>query len=210
MVDARKGHQINNIEYWLKLIESFGGDSPIIIVINQIDQLKGQRPLNLDRKALQEKYRIKDFVETSCAEPPIGIDQLKAAIGRQVEQLKHVHDVWPREWVAIKQRLRKMKKDYIPVETYEDICAEEDLKDPDLRQSLLGLLHDLGVVIRFPGDTQVLNPRWVTQGVYGLLTSEQLVKSLGQFDLKDVGGILDAIPETRGRYPSHTHSRLID
>ena len=67
VVDARKGDQISNIEYWLKLIESFGGDSPIIIVINQIDQLKGQRPLNLDRKALQEKYNIKDFIETSCA-----------------------------------------------------------------------------------------------------------------------------------------------
>jgi hypothetical protein len=31
---------------------------------------------------------------------------------------------------------------------------------------LLGLLHDLGIVIRFPGDTEVLNPRWVTRGVY--------------------------------------------
>ncbi|MFL6275983.1 MAG: GTP-binding protein, partial [Blastocatellia bacterium] len=41
VVDARKGDQISNIEYWLKLIESFGGNSPIIIVINQIDQLKG-------------------------------------------------------------------------------------------------------------------------------------------------------------------------
>ena len=58
VVDARKGDQLINIEYWLKLIESFGADSPIIIVINQIDQLKGQRPLNVDRKALQEKYNI--------------------------------------------------------------------------------------------------------------------------------------------------------
>jgi len=76
VVDARKGDQLNNIEYWLKLIESFGGDSPIIIVINQIDQLKGQRPLNLDRKALQEKYSIRDFVETSC-ETGEGLPSLK-------------------------------------------------------------------------------------------------------------------------------------
>src|SRR6185295_9332092 len=41
-------------------------------------------------------------------------------------------------------------------------------------------------------------------------TSAKLVKSLGQFDLKDVGRILEAIPETRGRYPAHTHHRLID
>jgi internalin A len=209
VVDARKGDQINTIEYWLKLIESFGADSPILIIINQIDQLKGQRPLNLDRKALQEKYNIRGFVETSCPNPAVGIEELKAAIAREVEQLKHVHDIWPREWSAIRQRLREMKKDYIPVETYEEICAEERLNDLDLRESLLGLLHDLGIVIRFPGDTQVLNPRWVTQGVYGLLTSARLVKQQGQFYVQDVGEILVGLPDASSRYPSHTHERLI-
>jgi internalin A len=208
VVDARKGDQINNIEYWLKLIESFGGISPIIIVINQIDQLKGQRPLNLDRKALRQKYNIRDFIETSC-ETGEGIPALETAITREVDQMKHVRDVWPREWLAIKNRLREMKKDYIPVETYEEICADEGLNDPDLRDSLLGLLHDLGVVIRFPGDTQVLNPRWVTQGVYGLLTSAQLVKDQGQFDLKDVGTILAGLPNAKDHYPPRTHERLI-
>ena len=209
VVDARKGDQLNNIEYWLKLIESFGGPSPIIIVINQIDQLKGARPLNLDRKALQDKYNIRDFVETSCATGE-GIPALKEAICREIEQLKHVRDMWPREWVAIKRRLKEMQADYIPVEKYLEICGEEKLSDEDLRQSLLGLLHDLGVVIRFPGDTQVLNPRWVTQGVYGLLTSAELVKAQGQFDLKDVGEILAALPDAKTRYPQHTHHRLID
>ncbi len=209
VVDARKGDQLSNIEYWLKLIESFGGDSPIIIVINQIDQLKGQRPLNLDRKALQGKYNIKDFIETSCLTGQ-GIQELSAAIAREVEQLKHVHDVWPREWVAIKRRLKDMKADYIPVEKYLEICGEENLTDEDIRRSLLGLLHDLGIVIRFPGDTQVLNPRWVTQGVYGLLTSKRLVKTQGQFDLSEVGEILSGLPHAETRYPSHTYRRLID
>ncbi len=208
VVDARKGDQISGIEYWLKLIESFGGDSPIIVVINQIDQLKGQRPLNLDRKALQDKYNICAFVETSCATGE-GIPALKATIAHEVQQLKHIHGIWPREWLAIKRRLKDMPDDYIPVETYLKICTEEGLEDEDLQKSLLGLLNDLGVVIRFPGDTQVLNPRWVTQGVYGLLTSAQLVKSQGQFYLKDVGPILAGLPNAKGRYPSHTHERLI-
>jgi internalin A len=209
VVDARKGDQISNIEYWLKLIESFGGASPILIVINQIDQLKGQRPLNLDRKALQDKYNIREFVETSCATGE-GIPALKTAITREVEQLKHVHDIWPSEWLAIKRRLKDMQADYIPVESYLEICGHEGLNDEDLQVSLLGLLNDLGVVIRFPGDTQVLNPRWVTQGVYGLLTSAQLVKAQGQFDLKDVSKILAGLPNAKDRYPSHTHRRLID
>jgi small GTP-binding protein len=207
-LDARKGEQLNNVEYWLKLIESFGGSSPIIVVINQIDQLQGQRPLNLDRKALQEKYNIREFVETSCATGE-GIPKLKEAIAREVEHMKHVRDIWPREWLAIKRRLKDMHADYIPVEKYLEICGEESLNDEDLQKSLLGLLHDLGVVIRFPGDTQVLNPRWVTQGVYGLLTSAQLVKDQGQFDLKDVGNILAGLPDAQAHYPAHTHERLI-
>jgi hypothetical protein len=206
VVDARKGDQISNIEYWLKLIESFAGDSPILIVINQIDQLKGQRPLNLDRKALQGKYHIRDFIETSC-ETGEGIPALKETIAREVGQLKHVRDIWPREWFAIKERLKGMHADYIPVEKYLEICGEENLNDEDLRQSLLGLLHDLGIVIRFPGDTEVLNPRWVTEGVYGLLTSAQLAEGQGQFDLKDVGRILAGFADAKDRYPSHTLQR---
>jgi internalin A len=208
VVDARKGNQISNIEYWLKLIESFAGDSPIVVAINQIDQLKGQRPLNLDRKALQGKYNIRDFVETSC-ETGEGIPILKKTITHEVEQMRHVRDFWPREWLGVKERLKRMPDDYIPVEKYLEICVEESLTDSHLQMSLLGLLHDLGTIIRFPGDTQVLNPRWVTQGVYGLLTSAQLVKEQGQFDLIDVGKILASLPDAKEHYPSHTHERLV-
>jgi internalin A len=208
VVDARKGDQLNNIEYWLKLIESFGGDSPIIIVINQIDQLKGQRELNIDRTALKAKYNIRAFVPTSC-ETADGISALHEVIAREVDNMEHVHDLWPPEWLAIKRRLKDMEADYIPVEKYLEICAEENLDDEELRESLLEFLHSLGTVIRFPGDTQVLNPRWVTQGVYGLLTSKQLVADRGQFDLKDVGKILSALPDAKEHYQLHTHERLI-
>ncbi len=208
VIDARKGDQLSNIEYWLKLIESFAGNSPIIIIINQIDQLKGQRPFNVDRKALQEKYNIRDFVEASCATGD-GIAVLKAAIAREAEALKHVRDIWPSEWLAIKKRLKEMRADYIPVEMYFKICDEEKLNDDDLRNSLLDMLHVLGTVIRFPGDTHVLNPRWVTQGVYALLTSPELVKTQGQFELNDVGEILAGLPEATKHYPS-SHASPVD
>ena len=170
--------------------------------------MKGQRPLNLDRKALQDEVQRQEFVETSC-ETGEGIAALKTAIAHEVEQLKHVRDIWPREWLAIKQRLKGMQADYIPVEKYLEICRRRKLNDEDLQHSLLDILHVLGTVVRFPGDTQVLNPRWVTQGVYGLLTSKQLVDEQGQFDLKDVGKILLHCRMLKTHYPSHTHERLI-
>ena|GEM_PF-6286337 len=211
VVDAGKGDQISNIESWLKLIDSFSSASPIMIIINQIDLLKGQLAFNLGRQALQKRYNIKDFIEISCANSA-GIEQLKAAIAREVEEMKHVHDIWPPEWLAIKQRLRGMPDDYIPIEMYLKICNEEKLEDHGDREALLGQLHELGILTRFHGDTLVLNPRWVTQGVYGLLASLQLVekRERGQFDLKDVGKILAGLPDAKSHYPLHTHRRLID
>ena len=50
VLDNRKDEKT---EYWLKYIESFGGDSPILIILNKIDENAG---FDLDRKTLQEKY----------------------------------------------------------------------------------------------------------------------------------------------------------
>jgi internalin A len=208
VVDARKGDQLSNVEYWLKLVKSFGGESPIIVVINQIDQLKGQRELNIDRNALRAKYNVRFFAPVSSLTGE-GFPDLRRAISDEVERLDHVRAIWPLPWFRVRQRLKALSADYIPVETYLQICIEEGITDADLRESLLALLHDLGVVIRFSGDTQVLNPRWVTHGVYGLLTASRLVMSQGQFDLKDMAEILAELPDG-DRYPPHTHRRLLD
>jgi hypothetical protein len=42
-----------------------------------------------------------------------------------------------------------------------------------------------------------------------VLTSDQLVKDQGQFDLKNVGKILASLPNANEHYPAHTHERLI-
>ncbi len=73
VLDARLGDEENRIEYWLKIIKSFGGDSPVIIVGNKIDE----QPLDIDRRGLRAKYgSIKDICEVSCKTGD-GIDELK-------------------------------------------------------------------------------------------------------------------------------------
>jgi len=211
VLDARKGDQLGNVEYWLKLIQSFGGSSPIIVIINQVDQLYGQRPLNIDRKALQEKYNIKDFVETSCLESHSDtIETLKRSITLAVSSLHNVRAPWPRKWFAVKELVGQMQHPYITYDRYSEICRETGIIDDVDCRALLRTLHELGTVNHFPGDTNVINPRWVTQGVYGLLTSDKLVKSEGQLNLSDLGSLLDANPITAGHYPLHTHRMIIE
>ncbi len=61
VLDGRLGAEDTDVEYWLKLIESFGGDSPVIVVLNKIQA----HPFDLNRRGLLEKYpgRIRDSFE---------------------------------------------------------------------------------------------------------------------------------------------------
>jgi len=91
VVDARLTQEENRVEYWLKIIQSFGGESPVLIIGNKIDQ----HPLDIDRTGLQKKYpNIVGILETSAA-TGAGIEELKSAIVEQVNDLPHVRDLLP-------------------------------------------------------------------------------------------------------------------
>ncbi|MGH7455154.1 MAG: leucine-rich repeat domain-containing protein, partial [bacterium] len=76
VLNAREGEQDANVEYWLRLIESFGGDSPVLVVINQIKQ----HPFDLNRRGFQAKFpAVRGFIQTDC-EAEIGLDELRQAV----------------------------------------------------------------------------------------------------------------------------------
>nr|NCS08858.1 GTP-binding protein [Microcystis aeruginosa G13-07] len=52
VLDNRKNEQQNRLEYWLKLIETYGGNSPVIIVGNCADE----HPPQVKIRTLQKKY----------------------------------------------------------------------------------------------------------------------------------------------------------
>src|SRR5260221_5549812 len=51
VLNAREGEQDTNVEYWLQLIESFGGDSPVLVIINKVKD----HSFELNRRGLQAK-----------------------------------------------------------------------------------------------------------------------------------------------------------
>jgi len=58
VLNGREGSADLDAEYWLKLIESFGGESPIIIVLNRFKE----QAFDVNRRGLQQKYSaIRDF-----------------------------------------------------------------------------------------------------------------------------------------------------
>ncbi len=172
VLDARQGENESRAEYWLKLIQSIGGDSPIIVVINKIDE----HGLEVNQRFLQEKYpTIKGFVKVSCKQDK-GFKELKTKINHCVDKLPHVHDILPKSWFDIKNTLEDLEKDFIPYTDYQSLCEKHDVTEVSKQKTLIGFLHDLGIVLNFQSDkrlqdTNVLNPEWVTTGVYKRVVS---------------------------------------
>jgi internalin A len=201
-LDARLTQEENRIEYWLKIIQSFAGESPVLIVGNKIDQ----HLLDIDRTGLQKKYpNIVGILETSAA-TGAGIDALKVAITEQVNNLPHVHDLLPETWFTVKTKLEEMGKgtNFISHDDYDKLCDNNDVHDETSQHTLIGFLHDLGVILYFQDDPRleslgILNPQWVTNGVYKILNSQVLFQNKGVLTVSMLDEILNLPEYPRGK-----------
>ena len=214
VLDARKGENEGNIHYWLRIIQSYGGDSPVLVVIN-----KNEPPnhLELNETRLTKDYgpNVKGFFKTSCRKGS-GIRDLRAAIEEQIQQLPHVYDRVPESYFAVKQELEEKAKgeDFIDISGYQEICVRRGVEEPKEQTRLIRFLHDLGNVLNFDDpdspyrleDTKVLNPEWVTGGVYKILNNVELMKRGGVLKIGQLGGILDDAK----RYPSQHRQFVVD
>ena len=205
--NCRTSEEENRLEYWLKLIETFGDQSPVIIVGNKRDE----QPFDINRKALLEKYpNIKAILETSCLTGQ-GIAELRTAIMQEIEQLKEVYDPLPLPWFEVKEQLEAMTEDFIPYSGYIGICFNKNIPEEENQEQLIDLLHRLGLVLSFRNhpilqSTNVLNPDWVTQGIYALLSDEILkTQKKGIFGTSELTRILN-----HQRYPKKRHHYLIE
>ncbi|TRU98843.1 MAG: GTP-binding protein [Microcystis wesenbergii Mw_QC_S_20081001_S30] len=210
VLDNRKNEQQNRLEYWLKLIETYGGNSPVIIVGNCADE----HPPQVKIRTLRKKYpQITKLIATSC-KTGVGIEQLEQEIASQIDAIPHIKDLLPNSWFQIKTQLEAMQKsyDFISYEKYQEMCQKAKIKEASDQKSLVQFLHDLGIVLNYQDDlrlneTNVLNPEWVTSGVYDILNNHDLmVQKKGILSLPDLENILKQ-PQ---RYPENKRRFLMD
>lgn len=205
------GRKEEDAEYWLKLIESFGGDSPIIVVLNKIDQNVG---FDLNRKFLQEKYEgIKGFCRVSCSKDA-GITAFSQSLSKVLEDVEIIATTWPKTWFSIKTQLENMKKSLISYDEYKSICSKQDITEKASQDILVDFLNDLGVILHFKDfkllDTHVLEPRWVTQAVYRIINSQELADCKGVLKLSLLDKILQKKKKEDYYYPPDKYRYIID
>ena len=83
-------------------------------------------------------------------------------------------------------------------------------RDPQAQESLASYLHILGIALNFMDDprlrdTHVLNPHWVTNGIYSIINSKVLAAQKGELRLNDLTNILDS-----ANYPLEQRAFLIE
>ena len=213
VLDARKGENESNIHYWLRVIQSYGSDSPVLIVINKHEP---PNHLGLNETRLRKDFEpnVVGFFKTSCPNGE-GIAELKAAIQEQIHNLPHVYDRVPVSYFRVKEELEKEadNKDFIDIADYRDLCIRGGVNEENHQNALLRFLHDLGNVLHFddPGsplqlqETKVLNPEWVTGGVYKIL-NHMLMQHGGVLEKLQLAGVL-ADPE---KYPPERQQFIVD
>jgi internalin A len=207
VINGREGGEDADAEYWLKLIDSFGGNSPVIVVLNKIKE----HPFDLNRGALRQKYpNIGEFIKTDCKDAT-GCANLRKTIERETDRLEHLRDPFPAAWFAIKDKLAgTKKKNYVSFDEYRKLCAKLGETDQNAQEALAGYLTSLGIALNYKDDprlrdTHVLNPHWVTRGIYKILNSALLEKQKGEIRLGDLPEILSG-----RQYPPSMHRFLLD
>ena len=168
-----------------------------------------ERAFDLNENALRKKYpSIRRFIKIDC-KSGMGIADLKTAIAQEADMLEGVRDPFPVAWFKVKECMSRMKESYLTFDQFRAQCLA--LGEPGAKQqeSLASILHTLGVALNFRDDerlreTSVLNPLWVTRGIYALLSDNDLASRHGELVMADFARVLSA-----NDYPQPMHDFLL-
>lgn len=195
--EARKDDDLINFDYWLNIIRILSDESPIIIVLNKIDE----NIKLLDEAALKKKFRnIAAFFQVS-ARTGAGIEDLRRFIRREIIKLPHIGNTISQLWLEIRDNLEKLEENYIECAQYREICKTFGL-DNDAADLLSQYLHDLGIFLHFRDnpilkDLIFLKPHWATGAVYKLVNTNIIRERGGKFSFSDLNAIWPNYPDNK-------------
>lgn len=190
--NSREDDTNGKIEDWLELIKTYGGNSPVILVISRCDDGN----FDPDEHRLLDEYKenIKAIIRTS-SKNSIGIENLKIKVLEEIGKLNILKDKIPNKWIQVKKDIEKIEENYINLSEYYKICGNREVNHHQDQISLLKLLKDLGVAFNYgdkenPHTTNILKPEWVTKGIYDIINSNQLFQKHGKVSFDDIENIL--------------------
>jgi len=205
VIDSRRE---SHVAYWLQHINSFGYQAPVIIVINKIDE-NPHFDLLQQRQLRQDYPNLKQICRISCA-TGAGLPELHQAIQQTLPAIELLHTKFPQTWWQVKTELsnQAQQNNFSSYEHYVELCAKYGIQQESAQNTLINFLHDLGLIIHFADprlrETTVINPRWITEAVYRIITAPALAQN-GKLHRNNLQTLLD--PQI---YPERKHDYILE
>jgi len=190
VADSR--NEDTDFNYWLHVVEMFGGDSPLLIVLNE----KYKRKRNIDIDAMKERFtNISEVIDVDFAEEDkTRLNQLQMAVKYHASKLPLFGSPVPAKWTDVRDVLENDDRNTITLQDYLKICNDNGITKPKDALVLSQYFHDIGVFLHFQDDdllkkTIFLKPNWATHTVYKILDHELLYQNEGRFTREDASTI---------------------
>jgi len=207
----------NRVNYWLTTIRNHVKDpqnAPVIIVANKIDE---NPSYSINITDLRRFYpNIVGIVRVSCFKPEAGdgINALHRLIKKEISTLNHVFSQIPASWLRAKDKLEIYAREgrVLSYNEYKNLCKSAGVDDDQI-ENLITLFHDLGTILNYydpndehhqDEDTKILDPNWVTQGVFSIIKKGTPYIHNGIINKKDLKFLLD-----KNNYPTLIHRTFI-
>ncbi|MCL2224695.1 MAG: hypothetical protein FWB96_06990 [Defluviitaleaceae bacterium] len=166
----------NDPAYWLEQIRIYGGDSPVLFLINEQDNCRADIPKN----SLKKEYPfIVDYYHVNIANEN-SIKEFR----QTVMDLVRFNVSWNSQIISveaykIKAELRKLFEDnttHITLHMFSEIASKYGVSSAR-SEAILEDLHTLGVCLWYSKDdlgdfnTLILNPDWIMSGIYRIINA---------------------------------------
>lgn len=182
-----------DFHYWLRAAELFGGDSPVLIVLNE----QAGRRRDVDLPGLRARFHNLVGAWSVDLADNRGLDALTREIRQRVSALPHLGDVLPATWRSVRTTLderRDIGAHYVSLDQYLAICAEHGFTDRAAKLHLSQYLHDIGACLHFQDDdllrrTVIVDPEWGTDAVYKVFDHRPIIDARGRFTRADLAEV---------------------
>ncbi len=203
----------NRLEYWLDHMKNYGKYSKALILVNKRDAHAVEVPVN----RLKEQYPIIDVCTFSIRDDHEKLESFRQEVAEYINN----NPLWnklqiPANSYKVKYELEKLfnngdknGKELIKRNEFEAI-AEKCQVEKEKIDSLLSDLHDLGISLWYKDisgyNTLVLNPEWISNGVYRIINwannQRKHCLKLGEFS--------QVFENDLARYPESQHRFLYE
>jgi internalin A len=168
----------NKVGHWLKTIQAFAPEAPVILVDNISDICDHTHAADYYANAKGRFSNVKGVVKIDALQNK-NVDDLIAKIRSIAGDMPEVREPLPSAFIELLNNVAKLAaaKPTLSQEEFEEACRDAGVEDPSIRDGMRERLSQLGIALKpieWSHRIYVLQPSWVTEGIYRIIRSPKV------------------------------------